>query len=300
MLSPRRAPPRTRAGFTPAPLPLRRAPTLVPDEPPEPPHRRALVRRIVTFVVVVGVAIGVIATASGSDAFKGATASVQSLAAAQTAAATDWWQRHMRQAAVADALVDVTAERDALALRVMELERIEREHARLVAHLDMAEPRGLDGAVGRVIARPTTGRKTLRLDIGSTAGVALGQSVIHHQGLVGQVVDVGPEWTDVLIMQDPLHGAAVVIGESDVHGTLRGTGSGLQVDYVIAGTEVQPGAIVRTSGEGGVHPAGIPVGTIASVSRSTGPMLQIDVAPNTRPDLMAEVLVVRSHRPVQP
>lgn len=293
MLSPRRRPPVRKPSFTPAPLPLRRSPTLVPDEEPTPVRRSTVVRRIVVFIAVVGVAIAVVASARGTQAFKSATASAQGWFAVHAHTVTTSWDRHMRQGAVVEELVAVTRERDALALETMELRAVEREHTRLIRLLGMTEPMGLRGVVGRVIARPTSGRRTLRLDVGTEGGIAMGQPVVAHDGLVGQVVDTGPGWTDVLLASDPLHSAAVVLDGSEVHGTLIGTGFGLRVDHIIAGADVQQGAQVLTSGEGGVYPLGVPVGVVRAVSRETGPLLRIDLTPAATPSLLAEVFVVR-------
>lgn len=293
MLNPKRTFTPRKPGFTPAPLPLRRKPTLVPVEEPTPTRRFTVVRRALAFALVVGLSVAVVASASGTQAFKSATAGAQEWFAVQSATAVQGWDRHLAQGKVVDQLAAMTRERDALALEVMELRAVQREHGRLVTLLDMAEGQGLTGVAGRVIARPTTGRATLRIDSGSVVGVALGQAVVAHDGLIGQVVDVGPEWADVLLARDPLHSAAVVVEGTEVHGTLRGTGTDLLVDHVIAGTDVQPGAIVLTSGEGDVFPIGITVGTVEYVSRSTGPLLHIEVTPASRPALLAEVFVVR-------
>lgn len=296
MLSPKRKLTPRNPGFTPAPQSLRRKPTLVPVEEPEAPRRFAMARRVAAFAVVVGLSVVVVASASGTQAFKSATAGAQEWFAVQTAAVAQGWDRHLAQGKVVDQLAAMTRERDALALELMELRAIEREHGRLVELLDMAEGHGLTGVAGRVIARPTTGRATLRIDSGSDVGVELGQPVVAHDGLIGQVVDVGPRWADVLLARDPLHSAAVVVDGTDVHGTLRGTGTELLVDHVIAGTDVQPGATVLTSGEGDVYPIGIAVGTVEYVSRSTGPLLHIELTPAARPALMAEVFVVRNQQ----
>lgn len=288
--------PRRRDHFTPAPLPLRRAPELVEAAEQEAPSRSRLVRRVLAFVAVVGLSVAVVASTSGTDAFKSGTAGVQGWFAAQVAQGSELIDRHLRQARVADELALITAERDELALQVMRLEAVEREHQRLVALLEMSEPAGLDGAVGRVIARPTAGRQTLRLDIGRERGVELGQAVVAHDGLVGQVVDVGNGWADVLLASDTLHSAAVRLPASEVHGTLVGTGDGLRVDHIIAATEVEIGDAVLTSGEGGVFPRGIAVGHVRSVARDTGPLLRIELEPAAMPSLLAEVFVVRSQQ----
>jgi rod shape-determining protein MreC len=52
------------------------------------------------------------------------------------------------------------------------------------------------------------------------------------------------------------------------------------------------GAPVLTSGEGGVFPRGLPLGTVTAVSLDDGPFLAIEVAPAARPGTLAEVLVL--------
>ena len=120
-----------------------------------------------------------------------------------------------------------------------------------------------------MIARGAGGRETLRIDAGTERGVASGLAVVGANGVVGQVLDAGTGWADVLCVTDPSAGLAGAI-EGGPHGTLRGTRTGLAMDHVLARHAIVPGMRVIATGEGGLFPAGALVGVVTRAEPDPG------------------------------
>lgn len=256
--------------------------------------------RPVALVGLLGVlSAATVLSTTGTDRITGAVATVQKWAAGLADGAHRAWDRHLRTTAVAVDHHNLQRDHARLRLEVMHLRALERERRRLIDLLQMSGQEGLQGVGARVVARGGGGRRTLRVDTGTDKGVRPGMAVVSRSGVVGQILDAGTGWADVLCVTDPHHGLAAVL-EGGPHGTLRGTRDGLALDHVLARTEVGVGTPVYTSGEGGVFPAELPVGVVVSARPDRGtPFLHIDVEPVAPPDLLDEVMVVtgRTQRP---
>lgn len=291
-----------RIDFTPAPLELRRRGPSAPD----PAGWRARFGRrevrlgaALLFVIAVALAGVMLGTRASPAGVAGAPAGALDRAVASwVTGARTAWERHVAQGRAADELRALRLEHDRLQTEVLGLRALADEHERVVGLLGMAERERLDGVVGRVVRRPTVGRRVLRIDVGAASGVAPGLAVVGPAGLVGQVLSRDAGFADVLSITDPSHRLPVDLGGS--FGTARGDGEGLVVEHVVATATVAVGAVVRSSGEGGVFPPGLPVGVVTAVRSGAGPFLEVDVRAAAPPSLLSEVLVVQSVRPVPP
>jgi rod shape-determining protein MreC len=94
-------------------------------------------------------------------------------------------------------------------------------------------------------------------------------AVLDADGLVGRVAQVGGGYATVLLVTDPSSGVAASLAGTKAPGVLHGRGDGLlsfqplQVD-----TRIAQGDTVVTQGyQGGVFPAGLPVGMVERVDR---------------------------------
>lgn len=123
--------------------------------------------------------------------------------------------------------------------------------------------------------------ETVQIDRGSANGVAVGQPVVSAGGLVGSVSLVSAHLATVTLIDDPTS----VVGVRDVHsgvvGAAKGEGQGfnLQVEDLNVGDTIKRGDQLVTSGLTLENfPAGIPVGTVTSVSSGTL-TLQVSLKP---------------------
>lgn len=128
-------------------------------------------------------------------------------------------------------------------------------------HYDMAE----------VIARsPGQWATTISIDKGSLAGVSENDLVVTAEGMVGYVSMVAPTYSKVTTVLDTnMHTGALVTRtrESGIaQGDYELMGSGmLRLSYLGKDSDVVIGDTVQTSGEGGIFPKGIMIGTVERV-----------------------------------
>ena len=153
----------------------------------------------------------------------------------------------------------------ALALATMRYQALEQENARL---------RGLNAALPPLVSRSTLAdvvsvdlgrlRQRLVLDKGDSSDLYRSQAIVDAEGLVGQLVRVGPWSSEVMLITDPAHAVPVEILRNGLRTIAEGTGNDdeLRLPFLPATADVKVGDTLVTSGLGGVFPAGIPVGTI--------------------------------------
>jgi rod shape-determining protein MreC len=122
--------------------------------------------------------------------------------------------------------------------------------------------------------------QTIEINRGSTDGIAVGQPVVSGGGLTGKVSSVSAHLATVTLVDDPSSVVGVRVLSTGVVGAAAGEGEGnlLQVENVEVGAQVKRGDALVTSGlQGEDFPAGIPVGTVASVNAPAGG-LQLSMA----------------------
>jgi len=119
-------------------------------------------------------------------------------------------------------------------------------------------------ATGRVIAdgRSPFVRSAL-INIGRAQGVTNGYAVVNSDGFVGRVVETGEHSARVLVLTDLNSRIPVEIGGDRVRAIMRGDGEGRPViEFAPADKALAAGDEVITSGQDGLLPRGLPVGTL--------------------------------------
>lgn len=98
-------------------------------------------------------------------------------------------------------------------------------------------------------------------------GVYEGQAVIDDQGVIGQVTEVMPFNSSVMLMTDPGHAMPVQVQRTGLRTVVYGTGSvsSLSVPFLNQNSDVEVGDVLISSGLGGRFPNGYPVATIADI-----------------------------------
>jgi rod shape-determining protein MreC len=116
---------------------------------------------------------------------------------------------------------------------------------------------------------PNPSRHFVMLDKGERDGVFVGQPLIDAQGLMGQVIEVGPFSSRVLLITDSRHALSVQINRSGVRGIIEGIGEldQLELRHISATTDVREGDLLVTSGLGDRFPEGYPVAVVTRVER---------------------------------
>lgn len=143
--------------------------------------------------------------------------------------------------------------------------QLEQENAKL---LDLNKVR-LDPALtvvtGVVLADSGSPfRQSVLLNVGAARdGIKDGWAVTDGLGLVGRISGVGEKSSRVLLLTDSASRVPVTIQPSGQDAMLTGDNSALPVlDFIESPEEVRPGDRVVSSGDGGVFPAGLLVGSV--------------------------------------
>ena len=139
--------------------------------------------------------------------------------------------------------------------------------------------------------------KSIRINRGSSHGVARNMAVVTPGGVVGRVVEVSAFHADVQLLTDGRSAVPVRVQRTRAQGVLEGLSKGLcHLKYVARAEDVQRGDVVVTSGLGGIFPHGLVVGTVVSVDKKEfGVLQEVRVAPAVDfRRLPEEVLVVKT------
>ncbi len=135
--------------------------------------------------------------------------------------------------------------------------------------------------------------RILYIDKGSADGIKPDMAVITPTGIVGKVVQVFPDSSQVLPINDQFSGVGAALKSSRLQGILKGSPNGATtLQYVMSDEKVEPGEEVITSGGDRIFPKGLPVGKVVSVEPGKDLFLNIRVVPAARLDQVEEVLVV--------
>ncbi|MBZ5642696.1 MAG: rod shape-determining protein MreC [Acidobacteriia bacterium] len=188
------------------------------------------------------------------------------------------------------------AELDRLKIRNAELEGRALEADRLAALLNF---RNAHTEVSMLAARviggsPDSNSQLVYISRGSREGIRRDMGVITPDGVVGKVVAVFPDTSQVLLLGDKDSGVGALLADTRTQGPVKGTGEPLlDLEYISNDEKVSPGEAVLTSGQDRIFPKDLPVGTVADVSpdRKT-PFMKIRVKPAAHLDRLEEVLVL--------
>lgn len=153
---------------------------------------------------------------------------------------------------------------------------------------------------GRAIGARVIGRggaqwfAVILVDRGARDGVRKNDTVLGSGGLVGRILAVTHSTAQVLLITDPRSSVGVVLQQSRESGVVEGLdGPLLRVKYLSRAREIAVGEAVITSGQAGVFPRGLPVGTIESLVREQGALYQeATVRPAATLTHVEEVLIL--------
>jgi rod shape-determining protein MreC len=173
---------------------------------------------------------------------------------------------------------------------------VAEQNERLKQLLDTQHSLDLNVQLARVIDVDLgTYSHRLLVNLGAHDGVKLGQVVIDAHGVMGQVVQVMPRTSLVMLVTDPDHAIPVVIERTGFRTVAYGTreGDSLSLPNISMAADVHPGDKLLTSGLGGRFPPGFPVGEIQSVEpAASGMFLEARARPSADLDRSDNVLLL--------
>lgn len=147
------------------------------------------------------------------------------------------------------------------------MEQLAIENARLKALLNSVP----DAAVRFVTARTLADSgsafvRSVLVNAGAGDGLKKGDPVINGEGVVGRVVLVGEHASRVLLITDWNSRIPVVVESSREKAIMAGdNSSNPRLLYLSKEAVIALGDRIVTSGDGGVFPPGLPIGTVGSI-----------------------------------
>jgi rod shape-determining protein MreC len=130
---------------------------------------------------------------------------------------------------------------------------------------------------------------------GSASGAFEGQPVLDAHAVMGQVINVTPFSSTVLLITDTSHALPVQVLRNGLRTIAVGTGriSELKLPYLPTNSDIVEGDLLVTSGLGGKFPPGYPVATVTRIDRSPdAPFSSVLAQPRAHLDRSREVLLV--------
>jgi rod shape-determining protein MreC len=185
-----------------------------------------------------------------------------------------------------------------LELRNRELESRAVEADRLATLLGFhtANPNVQMVAAQVIGANADASSRTIFINRGDQDHLRKNMAVITPEGIVGKVVEVYQDTSQVLLITDRESGVGALFSGSRTHGVIKGMSEPyLLMDYVINEEKVSQGQEILTSGEDQIFPKDLLIGTVVK-SKNGNPFATIDVRPAARLDRLEEVLVLLSRR----
>ena len=138
-------------------------------------------------------------------------------------------------------------------------------------------------------------RHTVIINKGKREGAYDGQPIVDANGIMGQIVHVGPFSSTVLLITDPTHSIPVQINRNGLRAIAVGTGQGqtLQLEHLPNNADIEKGDLIVTSGLGSRFPPGYPVGVVTDIKLDPAePFAKVFVAPSAKLEQSREVLLV--------
>jgi rod shape-determining protein MreC len=135
--------------------------------------------------------------------------------------------------------------------------------------------------------------RVIYIDKGENAGLKRDMAVITADGVVGKILLVYRNTSQVLLISDQSSGVGALLEKSRIGGVIRGTATGeVVLDHVMSDEQVPVGETVLTSGGDQIFPKGLPVGTVTRVGNPKELFLTINIKPAANLSKLEEVLVI--------
>ncbi|TBU92835.1 rod shape-determining protein MreC [Stutzerimonas kirkiae] len=182
--------------------------------------------------------------------------------------------------------------------RLQKLATLTEQNVRLRELLNssaLVDDRVIAGELIGVDPNPFTHR--ILVDRGAKDGVFIGQPVLDASGLMGQVVEVMPYASRVLLITDVTHSIPVQVNRNGLRAIAAGTGNAdyLELRHVAETADIKVGDLLVSSGLGQRFPAGYPVAQVTEVIHGSGqPFAIVRAAPTAMLNRSRYLLLVFS------
>lgn len=191
-----------------------------------------------------------------------------------------------------------------LRARLQKYQTLVVENNRLRELLGSASRIGEDVIVAELLAvdmDPT--RKLITLNKGRPHGLRPGQAIVDAEGVMGQLLHVGPLTSTAMLISDASHAIPVQLNRTGLRTIAFGSNNPneLVLQHVSGTADIAVGDLLVTSGLGGRFPPDYPVARIASIERQPGRgFVEVIATPVAKLDRSREVLVIRQPEAEEP
>jgi rod shape-determining protein MreC len=179
--------------------------------------------------------------------------------------------------------------------KVHQLTESEYENMRLKKLMAFRERLALPMISAAVVSRDSSSTfKTLRIDKGEKEGIKPSMPVVNYDGVVGQIIRVYGEYSDVLLITDPNSDIAAADQSDRARGIIEGLGTNhCRLKYLERLDDIRVGDSIITSGMERRFPKGIMIGSVTNVyKRKFGITQEVTVKPSVDFSKIEEVFVV--------
>jgi rod shape-determining protein MreC len=196
------------------------------------------------------------------------------------------------------------AQQTADARTLQQAQQLLAENAQLRNLLGTSQRLPVKSVMGEILydTRDAFTRKIV-LDRGTQHGVALGQPVIDHIGVVGQVTRVFPFTSEVTLLTDKDQAIPVQVVRSGLRSVAYGRGQSgvLDLRFMPSNADIQKGDTLVTSGIDGIYPPGLAVATVMQVdNKSIDAFARIICQPMAGIDRNRQLLILLAEKNTPP
>ncbi len=140
-------------------------------------------------------------------------------------------------------------------------------------------------------------KKQIIINKGSNDGLKIGQVALGVKGVVGQITQVTPLYSTILMITDPTQHVPAQSERNGIRGISKGLASKknkLSINFIETGSDIEMGDIFLTSAVGSKFPKGYPLGKVIHVeTHEDDPFLHIELSPIQDTKQLEFVLIER-------
>ncbi len=177
-------------------------------------------------------------------------------------------------------------------------EELEQENFRLKKFVNFTNSVPDTYIAAQVIARdPSPWFKTITIDKGENDGLSKGSPVLVSEGIVGQIIKVSKNYSQVLLITDRNSAVDALVQNTRVRGMVKGNNENkCSFIYALRKDEIKAGEMIVSSGLDQVFPKGLKIGRVLDVKNVHFQLFQ-DIILETSVDFdkLEDVLVFKKN-----
>lgn len=155
-----------------------------------------------------------------------------------------------------------------LKMQLIEATELEVDNLRLKNLLNIKDGTVTTITASRIVADSNSPFfKSMLINSGTNDGVKKGHAVVNEEGVIGRTINVAPNASRILLLNDINSRIPVKFADSGVNVILSGDNSPLQqIRFMPEEEKARIGDQILTSGMGGIFPPDLPVGVVSEIT----------------------------------